>query len=160
MANQALAPVTTRRERWSWYLYDFGNSAYASAVYLAVYSVYFKDKVVGGAEGTRLWGVAETIAAIVVLLSGPFLGTLADFAGSKKRFLLILHRPVLPLYGQPVPHPAGDDHPGHRAFSSWPTSATAPRRSFTTDCCPRSRRRRRWAACRGWAGPLARSAGS
>lgn len=42
----------------------------------------------GGAEGTRMWGVAETIAAIAVLLSGPFLGTLADFAGSKKRFLL------------------------------------------------------------------------
>ena len=88
MTAAAHAPVSTRRERWSWYLYDFGNSAYASAVYLAVFSVYFKDKVVGGAEGTRLWGVAETIAAIVVLLSGPILGTLADFAGSKKRFLL------------------------------------------------------------------------
>jgi len=90
VASQAVASVSNRRERLSWYLYDFGNSAYASAVYLAVYSVYFKDKVVGGAEGTRLWGVAETIAAIVVLLSGPFLGTLADFAGSKKRFLLYL----------------------------------------------------------------------
>ena len=87
MAAARGAP-TSRRERWAWYLYDFGNSAYASAVYLAVYSVYFKDRVVGGAEGTRLWGIAETIAAIVVLLSGPFLGTLADFAGSKKRFLL------------------------------------------------------------------------
>ena len=88
MADGTLAAATTRRERWAWYLYDFGNSAYASAVYLAVFSVYFKEKVVGGAEGTRLWGVAETIAAVVVLLSGPFLGTLADFAGSKKRFLL------------------------------------------------------------------------
>ncbi len=88
MTTVSVTAETTRRERWAWYLYDFGNSAYASAVYLAVYSVYFKDKVVGGAEGTRLWGVAETIAAIVVLLSGPFLGTLADFAGSKKRFLL------------------------------------------------------------------------
>jgi len=84
---RTVGSTSTRRERWAWYLYDFGNSAYASAVYLAVFSVYFKDKVVGGAQGTRLWGVAETIAAIVVLLSGPFLGTLADFAGSKKRFL-------------------------------------------------------------------------
>ncbi|MBN1657703.1 MAG: MFS transporter [Anaerolineae bacterium] len=88
MTAATVASGTTRRERWAWYLYDFGNSAYASAVYLAVYSVYFKDQVVGGAEGTRLWGVAETIAAIVVLFSGPFLGTLADFAGSKKRFLI------------------------------------------------------------------------
>jgi len=86
MATVAQAPV--RRERWAWYLYDFGNSAYASAVYLAVYSVYFKNHVVGGARGTWLWGVAETIAALVVLASGPFLGTLADFAGSKKRFLV------------------------------------------------------------------------
>jgi UMF1 family MFS transporter len=88
VTTEVANPKSTKRERWSWYLYDFGNSAYASAVYLAVYSVYFKDRVVGGAQGTRLWGVAETIAAIVVLLSGPILGTLADFAGSKKRFLL------------------------------------------------------------------------
>jgi MFS-type transporter involved in bile tolerance (Atg22 family) len=45
----------TRRERWSWYLYDFGNSAYAAVVLLAVYSAYFKSTVVGGAEGSRLW---------------------------------------------------------------------------------------------------------
>ena len=42
---------TTRRERWAWYLYDFGNSAYAAVVLLAVYSAYFKQQVVGGAEG-------------------------------------------------------------------------------------------------------------
>lgn len=42
-----------RKSRWSWYLYDFGNSAYASVVLLAVYSTYFKNAVVGGAEGTR-----------------------------------------------------------------------------------------------------------
>jgi UMF1 family MFS transporter len=33
---------TTRRERWAWYFYDFGNSAYAAVVLLAVYSAYFK----------------------------------------------------------------------------------------------------------------------
>jgi UMF1 family MFS transporter len=46
--------VTTRRERWAWYLYDFGNSAYAAVVLLAVYSAYFKQQVVGGAQGSRL----------------------------------------------------------------------------------------------------------
>jgi MFS transporter, UMF1 family len=81
-------PAVTRRERWAWYLYDFGNSAYASAVFLAVYSVYFKERVVGGAEGTRLWSLALTLAMAVVAVSAPVLGTLADFSGSKKRFLL------------------------------------------------------------------------
>lgn len=80
-------PVT-RRERWAWYLYDFGNSAYAAVVLLAVYSAYFKGQVVGGSEGTRLWGISVGIAMLVVAVLSPFLGTLADYSGSKKKFLL------------------------------------------------------------------------
>ncbi len=79
---------STRKERIAWYLYDFGNSAYAAVVLLAVYSAYFKGTVVGGAEGTRLWGVAVGIAMFVVAVTSPVLGTLADYSGSKKRFLL------------------------------------------------------------------------
>ena len=89
MTTATLATGSTRRERWSWYLYDFGNSAYASVVLLAVYSAYFKEQVVGGAEGTRMWGLALGIAMLVVALISPFLGAIADFAASKKRFLLI-----------------------------------------------------------------------
>ena len=80
--------ITTRRERWAWYLYDFGNSAYAAVVLLAVYSAYFQGAVVGGAEGTRLWGMAVFLAMLVVALLAPVLGAIADFAGAKKRFLL------------------------------------------------------------------------
>lgn len=77
----------SRRERWAWYLYDFGNSAYAAVVLLAVYSAYFKGTVVGGAEGSRLWGIAVGIAMLIVAVTSPVLGTLADFSGAKKRFL-------------------------------------------------------------------------
>jgi UMF1 family MFS transporter len=89
MTTATLGTAATRRERWAWYLYDFGNSAYASVVLLAVYSAYFKEQIVGGAEGTRLWGYALGIAMLVVALISPFLGAIADFAASKKRFLLI-----------------------------------------------------------------------
>jgi MFS transporter, UMF1 family len=80
--------AATRRERWSWYLYDFGNSAYAAVVLLAVYSAYFKQQVVGGAEGSRLWGLSIGIAMLVVALISPLLGALADFSAAKKRMLL------------------------------------------------------------------------
>lgn len=79
----------TRKSRWSWYFYDFGNSAYASVVLLAVYSAYFKNAVVGGAEGTRLWGISVGIAAILVAIVSPILGTIADFTKAKKKFLMI-----------------------------------------------------------------------
>ncbi len=78
-----------KRSRHSWYFYDFGNSAYAAVILLAVYSAYFKDVVVGGAEGTRLWGISVGIAAVLVAIMSPIFGTIADFTKSKKKFLLI-----------------------------------------------------------------------
>ena len=77
------------REHLAWYLYDFGNSAYAAVVLLAIYSAYFKGEVVGGAEGSRLWGISVGIAMLVVAIIAPILGSIADFSGSKKRFLLV-----------------------------------------------------------------------
>ncbi len=79
----------TRRERWAWYSYDFGNSAYAAVVLLAVYSAYFKQQVVGGAEGSRYWGLSIGIAMLVVAILSPVLGALADFSATKKRILFI-----------------------------------------------------------------------
>jgi UMF1 family MFS transporter len=89
MATATATPSATRRQRWAWYLYDFGNSAYAAVILLAVYSAYFQGQVVGGAEGSRLWGLAVGIAMLVVALTSPVLGAIADFSSSKKRFLLI-----------------------------------------------------------------------
>ncbi len=76
-----------KRARHAWYAYDFGNSAYASIILLAVFSAYFKNVVVGGAEGTRLWGIAVGAAAIIVAILSPILGAIADVARSKKLFL-------------------------------------------------------------------------
>lgn len=85
-------PLTKKprnREHIAWYMYDFGNSAYASVILLAVYSAYFKGTVVGGAEGSRYWGIAVGIAMLSVAIISPILGAIADFTASKKRFLFI-----------------------------------------------------------------------
>ncbi|MBN2043378.1 MAG: MFS transporter, partial [Anaerolineales bacterium] len=82
--------VSKRREHWAWYLYDFGNSAYAAVVLLAVYSAYFQGAVVGGSEGTRLWGIATGIAMLVTAVIAPVLGTIADHSGKKKTVLFFM----------------------------------------------------------------------
>ena len=87
MSSATISTAPTRRERWSWYLYDFGNSAYAAVVLLAVFSAYFQGEVVGGVEGTRMWGIAVGIAMLVVAVTAPILGAIADYSGIKKRFL-------------------------------------------------------------------------
>lgn len=87
MASATSSSVSTKKERIAWYLYDFGNSAYASVVLLAVYSAYFQKQVVGGAEGSRLWGLTISVAMIIVAIAAPIMGAIADYSGAKKRFL-------------------------------------------------------------------------
>ncbi len=82
-------PRATRRERWAWCLYDFGNWAYAAVVLLAVYAAHSEQTVVGGVEGSRLWGLALAVAMVAVALTSPLLCAVADYAGRKKRFLLL-----------------------------------------------------------------------
>lgn len=79
-----------KREHFAWYMYDFGNSAYAAVILLAIYAIYFKNEVAGGSLiGTAYWGTSLTIAMIVVAIIAPILGAIADFSATKKRFLLI-----------------------------------------------------------------------
>jgi UMF1 family MFS transporter len=89
MQTSAKNVSLAHRSRWAWYSYDIGSSAYAAVVLLAIYAAYFKDHVVGGVEGSRLWGLSVGIAMLVVAIISPVLGVIADFAGRKKRFLLV-----------------------------------------------------------------------
>ncbi len=89
MTTDTMDAKTRKRNHWAWYMYDFGNSAYAAVILLAVYSAYFKGTVVGGAEGTLLWGRSLFVAMLVVAIISPFLGTIADFTAAKKRILFV-----------------------------------------------------------------------
>lgn len=102
-----------KKSRRSWYFYDFGNSAYASVVLLAVYSAYFKNAVVGGAEGTRLWGISVGVAAVLVAIVSPILGTIADFTKFKKKFLLIFTALSCHIHRSAVLCPRGRRVPRH-----------------------------------------------
>jgi UMF1 family MFS transporter len=52
-----------------------------------VYSAYFQKQVVGGAEGSRLWGLTISVAMVIVAIAAPIMGAIADYSGAKKRFL-------------------------------------------------------------------------
>jgi UMF1 family MFS transporter len=87
------SPESSRRPRTavvSWCLFDFANSSYTTLIMTAVYSVYFRDAVVGatGNRGDRLWGVANFLAMGVVALASPVLGAFSDFSGRRKFFLI------------------------------------------------------------------------
>ena len=84
------APAVRRREIFAWCMYDFANSAFTTLIVTFIFSAYFMQVVVGDeVRGTVLWTRAVNISAIVVALSMPVLGAIADFSRRKKRFLLL-----------------------------------------------------------------------
>jgi UMF1 family MFS transporter len=81
---------TGSRTVWSWALYDFANSAFATLVITFIYGTYFTQAIAPDPiTGTALWSRAITLSALVVAFCSPFLGALADRGGYRKRFVFI-----------------------------------------------------------------------
>lgn len=73
-----------------WVMYDFANSSFTTIIVTVIYSVYFRDVVVGSEElGTAYWGRAVSISMLLVGLSAPIFGAIADYSRSKKKFLFV-----------------------------------------------------------------------
>jgi len=83
----------SKLEIFGWCMFDFANSSYTTVIITAVFNVYFVSVVVsetlyGKGYGEFLWGsVAIPISYFIVIVCGPIIGALADFSGSKKKFL-------------------------------------------------------------------------
>ena len=76
----------------SWILYDVGNSAFTLLVstIMPIYFNYLAE--LGGltdVEYLAYWGYAASIATLLVALSGPVLGTMADYKGFKKPIFVV-----------------------------------------------------------------------
>ena len=81
-----LGKKLTKEER-SWVMYDVGNSAFV-LLSTALIPVYFASLVEEGSPVVVAWGYAETIASLALALLMPFLGSLADLKGNKKKFFV------------------------------------------------------------------------
>ncbi|MGO3741590.1 MFS transporter [Kerstersia sp.] len=87
-SSDVLQPGVRWREVLGWALYDFANSGYTTVVLTAVYAAYFVSSIAGAAAwATLAWTSALSLSALLVMVTAPRLGAMADRRGSKKRFL-------------------------------------------------------------------------
>lgn len=81
-------PPVTRREIAGWCMYDVADSAFTTVIVTAVFALYFEKIVTGKPHFSDLWwGRATAASEMVVALLAPILGAIADFSGSRIRFL-------------------------------------------------------------------------
>ncbi len=79
-----------KRAIWSWALYDWANSAYATTVMAGFFPLFFKQywsAELPATESTFHLGVANSLSSVVIVLLAPLLGAIADRGGVRKRFL-------------------------------------------------------------------------
>ena len=80
-----------KRKVVGWSLYYWGNHAFTTSIITVFFPIFFKDYWSAGADVTlstfRL-GLANSIASLVVAVSAPILGAIADRGGLAKRFLI------------------------------------------------------------------------
>ncbi len=91
-SSEATQDSSTRRERVAWYLFDFANTSFTVLIVTALFPIFFRNLVTdafadGGFMGTAFWGYAGSITMIVIAVTSPVLGAIADFSGNKKKFL-------------------------------------------------------------------------
>ena len=68
-----------RGKRYAWYLYDWANSAFATIIITFVFSVYMTREVMGDSvDGSAYWSLTIALSGILIAISAPLLGLLAD----------------------------------------------------------------------------------
>ncbi len=84
--------INNKRSVYSWALYDWANSAYATTVMAGFFPLFFKAYYSADADATvstAQLGFANSISSFVIVLIAPLLGAIADYASLKKRFLFL-----------------------------------------------------------------------
>jgi UMF1 family MFS transporter len=84
--------LSDRRSVYSWALYDWANSAYATTVMAGFFPLFFKEYFSASADvtvSTAQLGIANSLSSLIIVLIAPLLGAIADVGGIKKRFLFL-----------------------------------------------------------------------
>jgi len=84
-----LRTVLKRRPVVAWALYDWANSAFATTVMAGFFPVFYSaisEEI--STEQSQFWfNVTLAAASLVIAVSAPILGAIADRGGARKRFL-------------------------------------------------------------------------
>jgi UMF1 family MFS transporter len=88
-ALAASDPRAPKREVLAWALYDWGNSAFATTVMAGFFPVFYSAVSVGlDASQAQFWfNMALAASSLLVAVTGPILGVLADRGGWRSAFL-------------------------------------------------------------------------
>ena len=89
-------PSASRLAIASWALFDWAAQPFFTLVTTFVFAPYFASALAASpAEGQTLWGYATAAAGLVIAISAPILGAIADATGHRKPWILAFSVPFV-----------------------------------------------------------------
>ncbi len=89
VAGSKFGPAS-KGEILSWAMFDFANSSYSTCVNTAIFSAYFVKTVAGNGDfATLLLTISISVSSLLIVLTAPVIGAMADINAAKKKYLLI-----------------------------------------------------------------------
>ncbi len=74
------------KSEWSWILYDWANSVYATNILAVIFPIYFGMVCAQhGADNLVLWSYGTSAATFITAILAPVMGALGDHKGKKKK---------------------------------------------------------------------------
>ncbi len=70
--------------RYSWTMFDFANQPFYTLIMTFVFSVYFTDVFLVGADGAQKLTLTQTISGLAIAILSPVLGSITDIKGNRK----------------------------------------------------------------------------
>jgi UMF1 family MFS transporter len=88
MAARDSPRKASRLAIFGWVLFDWAAQPYFTLIMTFIYAPYFASAVVGDAtRGQSIWGFATAAAGIVIAVTSPILGAVADATGRRKPWI-------------------------------------------------------------------------
>ncbi|MCY4452886.1 MAG: MFS transporter [Immundisolibacterales bacterium] len=90
MEVRRVVELFRNRPIFSWALYDWANSVFATTVMAGFFPVFFKEYWSAGSDAvvsTAQLGFSNSIASVFILVAAPILGAIADGGGARKKYL-------------------------------------------------------------------------
>jgi UMF1 family MFS transporter len=89
MADEIVARAP-KKGIWGWMLFDWAQQPFHTLIITFVFAPYFAASVApDAARGQELWGYATGIGGLLIALSSPVLGAIADASGPRKPWIFL-----------------------------------------------------------------------
>ncbi|SUZ30439.1 hypothetical protein ROE7235_00161 [Roseibaca ekhonensis] len=81
---------TPRKQIWGWWAFDWANQPYNTLLLTFIFAPYFASAVAPDpVTGQALWGWMLALSGLLIAVTAPVMGAIADSSGNRRSWLLL-----------------------------------------------------------------------